>query len=121
MKKASSWHSLIVVPAVFVSVWMTSRGETSIPAASTRPPGSPGSALLATEVVDPGHRFRRAGDRGPKARLQGQRRHRPVPRGGRHAYKKGDVLMELDNREQLAAIAVAEAEWRLAQSERERS
>jgi multidrug resistance efflux pump len=33
--------------------------------------------------------------------------------------KKGEVLMELDNREQLAAIAIAEAEWKLAESERD--
>lgn len=36
------------------------------------------------------------------------------------AYKKGDVLMALDGREQLAAVAVADAEWKLAISERDK-
>jgi multidrug resistance efflux pump len=36
------------------------------------------------------------------------------------SYKKGDALLELDGREQLAAVAVAEAEFQLAQAEREK-
>ena len=43
-----------------------------------------------------------------------------MSRGGWGAYKIGDILMELDNREQQAAIAIAEGEWKVAQSECDR-
>jgi multidrug resistance efflux pump len=36
------------------------------------------------------------------------------------SYRKGDVLMELDAREQLAAMGVADAEWQLAQARLEK-
>jgi HlyD family secretion protein len=35
-------------------------------------------------------------------------------------YRKGDVLIELDGREQLASLEVAEAEWKLADAQREK-
>src|SRR5262245_4163858 len=36
------------------------------------------------------------------------------------AYNKGEIRMELERSGELAAIAVAEAEWRLAESDREK-
>jgi HlyD family secretion protein len=36
------------------------------------------------------------------------------------SYRKGDVLIELDGREQLAALEVAESEWRLAEAQRDK-
>jgi HlyD family secretion protein len=36
------------------------------------------------------------------------------------SYSKGDILIELDGREQRAALEVAEAEWKLAQAQREK-
>jgi HlyD family secretion protein len=35
-------------------------------------------------------------------------------------YRRGDILIELDGREQRAALEVAEAEWKLAQAQREK-
>jgi HlyD family secretion protein len=109
---------ILFAAAISGPLWMYSQGATrsgkSRPADATTPtpPRSPDS-IQGIGFVEPVSEVRRLVFKanGVIARCR-------VDLG--RAYKKGELLIELDNREQLAAMTVAEAEWKMAQAERDK-
>jgi HlyD family secretion protein len=119
MKKTMFWSRMLCVPAIVVLVWLTGRGETITPAErryeadlQARPPDTE-SSIQGIGFVEPVTEVRKLVFKvnGVIARCRAE---------VGHLYKKGEVLMELDDREQRAAISVAESDWRLAEFEREK-
>jgi multidrug efflux pump subunit AcrA (membrane-fusion protein) len=108
----------LIVPMAILSLGMTARGDlglhnepSTIPGRSG-PPSHEQKSIQGMGFVEPVTEVRKL-----VFKVDVVIARCPAEIG--RTYKKGDVLMELDNREQLASIAVAEAEWKLAESERD--
>ena len=109
----------LTAAAISISIWIRGSAESKLggnppgksesPAGQTAPPGS----IQGIGFVEPITEVRKLVFKvnGVIARCGAEL--------GR-AYKNGDVLMELDHREQLAAMNVAEAEWKMARAERDK-
>jgi multidrug resistance efflux pump len=119
MRKAYVLGMVAVLSAIAVPVWMYSRGEAGSPGRSQTAPTAKSEApreeatIQGIGFVEPRGELRKL-----VLKVNGVIARCPAEVGRR--YKKGDALAELDNREQLAAVAVAESEWKLAQAERDK-
>jgi HlyD family secretion protein len=119
MSKGFFVGSAMVITATSIPFWMTGRGDTS------RRAGTPSLSVSKAEAPRGREAIRGLGFIEPATEIRklvfkvdGVISHCTAEVG--RSYRKGDVLMELDDREKLAAIVVAEAERKVARSERER-
>jgi HlyD family secretion protein len=116
MKKSHILVCATLIPAAFVHIWLNGQGVTRSPAgsmtASITPTKSPREerSIQGIGFVEPVTEVRKL-----VFKVNGVIARCPAEIG--RFYKAGDVLMELDGREQLAAVALAEADWKLSLSE----
>jgi HlyD family secretion protein len=100
-------------------LWMNRHGESVMPGAmaidrrNAVPSDSRGAFIQGIGFVEPVTEVRRL-----VFKVDGVIARCPAEVG--RSYTKGDVLLELDGRGQIAAVSVAEAEWHSAQSERDK-
>jgi HlyD family secretion protein len=110
---------VLLVPAIGVPMWTRSSGDLAGTGGARAPDARPLGAsppraeptIQGLGFVEPVSEVRKLA-----FKVNGLIARCPAEVGRR--YRQGDVLAELDGREQLAALAVAEAEWRLAQARR---
>jgi HlyD family secretion protein len=120
MKRVVLFATMVLLPALGIALMASSKGHTgaggslSAGRAVKTTPLRPAGTIQGLGFVEPVSEVRKLAFKvnGIIARCPGEIGRR---------YRKGDILIELDSREQRAALEVAEAEWKLAQAQREKT
>jgi HlyD family secretion protein len=116
MKKLLVLTLLLLVPALSVQFGILGRGDSRYLDTPTAAPERAPAKVRTNQglgIVEPASEIRRL-----VFKAEGEIALCRAEAGRR--YTKGEILMELDDRERQAAARVAEADWRLALAEREK-